>query len=386
LINFQTILNAVAWSFLLVPVVFMILTTLMTVAALLPSASRVADSHRRRLAVIIPAHNESLLIEDTVKAVVNQDYPKDKYCVMVVADNCSDDTASLAAAAGARILERDKDPGKGQGLKDALGVLLDESWDGFLIVDADSLLDVNGLTEINHLLANGRQVFQLRYGIRNPTESLRTRLFELSMASFNALRPLGRTRMGISAGISGNGFGFSRQVANEVPYLAHSIVEDLEYHMHVLRHHYRVYFSDKAAVLAQMPIASKESETQRVRWERGRVITIQSYGKEMIKSALRGDRYALEALIDLFNPPVSLVVLATVAGMLIGGQVAEVAGLVVLLMLGFHYVVAVAKFGSILGAVRVALYVPWYLVWKTWIVVRSLIVEKSLAWNRTDRH
>ena len=76
--------------------------------------------------VVIPAHNEELLIERCVAKLRNQTYPSDRYGILVVADNCTDHTASVAARAGASVLER-VDPtrrGKGWALQFAIDTLL----------------------------------------------------------------------------------------------------------------------------------------------------------------------------------------------------------------------------------------------------------------------
>src|SRR5271167_1689501 len=54
---------------------------------------------RSRLVVLVPAHNEELLIGRTVKSLLAQSYPRDLFRIVVIADNCRDDTAAVAAAA-----------------------------------------------------------------------------------------------------------------------------------------------------------------------------------------------------------------------------------------------------------------------------------------------
>ncbi len=68
-----------------------------------------------KVAIFIPAKNESATIENTVKSMFKQNYPTDKYTVYVVADNCDDNTAELAKAAGARVFERFDDERRSRG-------------------------------------------------------------------------------------------------------------------------------------------------------------------------------------------------------------------------------------------------------------------------------
>jgi hypothetical protein len=79
--------------------------------------------------------------------------------------------------------------------------------------------------------AGGADAVQCRYTTLNVDASLRTRLMNVSLMAFNALRPRGRSAMGLSAGILGNGFALSAETLRPVPYTADSVVEDLEYHL-----------------------------------------------------------------------------------------------------------------------------------------------------------
>jgi glycosyltransferase involved in cell wall biosynthesis len=59
-----------------------------------------------RFDLIVPAHNEAAIIARTVKSLRAVDWPADRFRVLVVADNCSDNTAQVAREAGAQVLER----------------------------------------------------------------------------------------------------------------------------------------------------------------------------------------------------------------------------------------------------------------------------------------
>jgi cellulose synthase/poly-beta-1,6-N-acetylglucosamine synthase-like glycosyltransferase len=365
------------------PTLYLLATVL---APLLHKRDQHNATRQRKIAIIIPAHNEALLIADTISNIQQQSYPADAMLVFVIADNCTDETAALARAAGARVLERQGNPGKGQGLNDALNLLQQEDWEAFLVVDADSHLHAETLIEINKSLDNGSRAIQIRYGVLNPEQSLRTRAMELSTASYNALRPLGKSVLGISAGINGNGFCITRDTASKVPYLAHSIVEDIEYHMLLLSAGIKVDFLDHVWVKAQMPVGGKGATVQRVRWERGRIITIKNYAPSLLRSLISGNRRAIDGLIDVLMPPVSLIFLFLALPGLFGDTIQQALGLAGMCILGSHYLVSAIRYGSLPWFLILIAYVPWYVIWKTWVVLLSLLTEKNLPWLRTDRH
>ena len=383
---YNYLFEIVSWMCLLIVALPVLYLLLAAIAPLIKRNRFALHQPAHRIAIIVPAHNEELLISETVRSAFALNYPKELLAVLVIADNCSDATAELARGEGARVLERTGNPGKGQGLNDAFNLLLQENWDAFLVLDADSCLHPETLMEIDRQLVNGSQAIQIRYGVLNPGESLRTRAMELSTASYNALRPLGKSALGISAGINGNGFCLTRQTIQRVPYLAHSIVEDIEYHILLLSNGLHVDFLDHVWVKAQMPVGGKGATVQRVRWERGRIMMVKTYARPLLKSLLGGNRRALDGLIDVLMPPVSLVMLGLLVPLLLGDGFQRGLALLGLLVMVLHYLVAAVRYGHIGWFFLLMAYVPWYVFWKTGVVLRSLLTEKNLPWLRTDRH
>ena len=375
-----------AWAFLLFSSLWVLYLLVLTLAALLPRSRGAKPPSSRRIALLIPAHNESLLIADTVSSALGQRYPKDRYSVLVIADNCTDDTAAKARLAGARVHERAQNPGKGQALHEVLELLLQEDWDAFLVMDADSHIHPDTLSELDRAITNGQKAIQIRYGVLNPKDATRTRAMMLSTASFNALRPQGKTALGLSSGIYGNGFCLTREVVQRVPYLAHSIVEDIEYHMHLLQAGYRVGFLDHVWVKAQMPMGGRGAEVQRVRWERGRIKTIRNYAPALLRRLLGGDLRALDGLLDVLTPPVSLIAMGLVPPLFIGNAQQAYLALICIAAMYFHYLIAAWRYGSVADLFRLTFFIPWYFAWKTYIVASSLVTERELPWMRTDRH
>ena len=117
-----------------------------------------------RLAVLVPAHDEEELVGRCVSALRAQTYPSSRRRVVVIADNCGDRTAEVAAAAGAEVLERRDDHrrGKGHALRWAMDRLLAETEppDAVVVVDADSIADRELLGELAAALATGADVAQ----------------------------------------------------------------------------------------------------------------------------------------------------------------------------------------------------------------------------------
>lgn len=212
-----------------------------TFAGMLPMRDRMPKgigTTIAELAIVIPAHDEAASIVRCIRSVASCILPDSiRTEIVVVADNCSDATANLARAANARVIVRSDSArrGKGFALEFAFQTLLDDGFDAVIVVDADSVVDSGLLSEVVRLLRMGADGVQVRYLVLNPENSFRTRLMNVALMAFNVLRARGRERLGLSVGIFGNGFGLSRAALGAVPYDAHSLVEDLEYHLKLVR-------------------------------------------------------------------------------------------------------------------------------------------------------
>jgi cellulose synthase/poly-beta-1,6-N-acetylglucosamine synthase-like glycosyltransferase len=342
-----------------------------------------------RLAIIVPAHNEAAGIARTVDnlcAITGQDGDA---IVCVIADNCSDDTAAIARAHGARVLERHnlEQRGKGYALDFAFTTLAGEGFLGYVVIDADTLAEANLLAVIRRHFAAGAQVVQTRYTVLNATQSPRTRLAELALCAFNCLRPRGRHALGWSAGIFGNGFALRRAVLERVPYSATSVVEDLEYHLRLIESGVRVRFADETVVRGDMPVAGAGQKTQRARWEGGRLRMFLDHGGPLLMRALRGEGRFLEPLLDLLLLPLAYHTVLLLALLALPLPLARLIGLAGLTILALHVVIAARVAGLAWGQLaEIFVYLPKYLWWKI-VMLRSTVraSKTSTRWVRTDR-
>src|SRR4051794_5000600 len=169
--------------------------------------------------VVVPAHDEEAGIAATLRSLRAVAWPPDRFRVLVVADNCSDRTAAIAEAEGARVLRRDDQAhiGKGWALRLAFRRSLEEGRaDALVVVDADTLVSTNLLRAFAARLAQGALAVQADYRVRDPLSSPRRSLAAVAFGAFHALRSRARERLGLSCGLRGNGMCFSRQALERV--------------------------------------------------------------------------------------------------------------------------------------------------------------------------
>lgn len=351
-----------------------------------------------RFDLVVPAHNEAVGIAATVKSLLALDYPAALRRVLVVADNCSDDTAAKAKEAGAVVLERHDTErrGKGYALAHAFEHSRAEAFaDAVVVVDADTLVSPNLLHAFAARLAAGEVAVQAHYGVQNPNASWRTRLMRIALAMFHQVRGIARERLGVSAGLRGNGMCFRSSLLAEVPHDAYSLVEDLEYGLRLGRKGYRVAYAAEADVLGEMVSGEKASRSQRHRWEHGRAQMLRLHGWPLLRDALaQRSGLLFDLAMDVLVPPLSRVVGLGGLGLLAAtallgftghGVAAAVAYALALTGVGLYVLAGWWHSGTGLrGALDLAL-APAYVAWKVLLAVQGRATKKPTEWVRTTR-
>jgi 1,2-diacylglycerol 3-beta-glucosyltransferase len=349
----------------------------------------------RRFRFVVPAHNESAGIAATVESLLRVDYPAPLFDVLVVADNCEDDTAAQARAAGATVLER-KDPerrGKGYALALAFSQL-SADLDAVVVVDADTLVSANLLRAFAARRDLGAGAIQADYAVRNPNASWRTRLIAIAFGAFHIVRSRARERLGLSCGLRGNGMCFSAALLAAVPHEAFSIVEDVEYGVRLGEAGHRVHYADEAHVYGEMVSSAAGAGSQRRRWEEGRKELVRRNASRLVRAGLRTrNRVLFDLGLDLLVPPLSRIAVGSVLGALIAGALSFFSQRVAISAVSFGFcVVAVVLYvlrgwsvsGTGLRGLLDLAFAPIYVIWKAGLRVRKASSPTS-SWVRTKR-
>jgi hypothetical protein len=360
----------------------------LSAAALLPVRPQrpVMRARPLRVVVVVPAHDESIAMARTLRSLQRDigDCPHTR--VVVVADNCSDDTAAVALAAGVDVLER-HDParrGKGHALRFAFDLIDHADW--FVVVDADTDVVPGFVESMRAAMTTGADALQARYRVRDAFASPRQTLADVALAAWNVVRPRGRAALGLSAGILGNGFALSRATLQAVPWGAASIVEDVEYHHALVRAGRRVDWVDGAEVRGDMPAADASAAQQRARWEGGRLRLAIDRLPGLLRDAAAGRWRLLEPAADLLLPPLSWhLVLLAVAALLGRGAFAAI-GAAGLAIVAAHVAVALHVGRARAPHLRALATVPAYLVWKLGLAAATWRAShRHAAWVRSER-
>lgn len=360
---------------------------------------RVLPESGPRFIVLVPAHNEEGGLPATLQSLAELAYPRELYEVLVIADNCSDQTARVAREAGVSVLERQHQTKKSKGY--ALAYALEEiaarseQPAAVVVIDADTRVDPGLLSCFAAELQRGHAWIQGYYSVSNPDDNLKTSMLHYAFALFNGIWLLGQDRLGMGSALRGNGMCFAWAGLQRCPWQAYGLAEDLEFSWHLRLKGEKVRFAPDARVFGEMIGGeARAAASQRQRWEHGRRSLAETFGPGLAAAPFAADtRRLLEA--DLRMPPLSRYVsglgltflLLTVAGALSSGFLQALslilaAGLGLLILNFALYLLSPFLFLAL--PLRYALSLaqaPFYMLWKLRLSRRGA----PEAWQRATR-
>lgn len=260
------------------------------------SKKRITKSDKlNRYAVLIPARNEEKVLPNLIESIQQQDYPAELITIYVIADNCTDNTAKVAFDCGTKVFTRFSTEQVGKGY--ALNYLLREidksdgleSFDAFLVFDADNLLQRDYIRQINHLYADGYDAF---CGYRN-TKNFGSNWISAGYGVWylHDSTHLNRSRMAVGAScmVNGTGFGFSREVLRKCgQWEFFTLTEDIEFSVWCAANGIKIGYCHDAILYDEQPITFPQSWRQRTRWVQGGIQILFKRSKELFRGMVKG--------------------------------------------------------------------------------------------------
>ena len=352
------------------------------------------DGARPALAVLVPAHDEGAGILATLASIFAQLQVGDR--VLVVADNCSDDTAALAHGAGAEVLVRADAQRRGKGYALDAGVrrLALDPPALVVVVDADCLLAPRALDRLARRCVQAGRPVQALYLMRAPAGSgLKTRIAEFAWAVKNRARALGLQRAGLPCQLMGSGMAFPWALIEGAALASADLVEDLRLGLDFARQRQAPLFCPEALVTSEFPVNAQGLQSQRTRWEHGHLAMLFRDGPRLMLEGLRSRNAGLCALtLDLCVPPLALLVLVALACCALGLALWAWTGaalpwslaLAPPLLLACAVLAAWARFGRAILSGRELAYAPVYALIKIPLYLKFL-VRRQVQWVRSER-
>jgi cellulose synthase/poly-beta-1,6-N-acetylglucosamine synthase-like glycosyltransferase len=352
------------------------------------------QGERRRLTVLVPAHNEATIIPRTIRSIAPQLGSIDR--LVVIADNCTDETADVARREGAEVIVRTDSRRRGKGFALDYGVrhLENSAPDIVIIIDADCLVAPDAIDRIARLCAKTNRPVQALYLMRTSGGArLKMRIGEFAWLVKNLARPDGLSRLRLPCQLAGTGMAFPWSAISTANLATGHIVEDLKLGVDLARTGFPPLFCYDALVTSEFPTSESGAEGQRTRWEHGHLtVILQEAPRLFLDSIKRCDVRLLAMACDLSIPPLALLVL----------QIAILWILSVLALLTMHlrfpFLVSSAAATLILSATLLAwgrygrniiflrelAFAVIYAIWKLPLYVKFLW-GRQLEWVRSKR-
>src|SRR5712671_4182405 len=272
---------------------------------------------RGTVAVLIPAHDEAKGILTTLNDIRPQIRPTDR--LLVVADNCTDDTAAIAASGGAEVTVR-SDPskiGKGYALDSGINFLASNPPDIVIMIDADCRAAERAVDSLASVCEQKQRPVQSLYLMTSSEGSrINHQVAEFAWRVKNWVRPLGLKALGLPCQLMGSGMAFPWTVIRSVELSSGLVVEDLKLGLDLASAGYAPLFCPSSVVISDFPSSAEGAMGQRKRWEHGQVGLIRAIAIPRLVQAIRRRDLNLATLVlDLLVPPLSLllIMISTVA-------------------------------------------------------------------------
>lgn len=357
-----------------------------------------SSSYTNTFAIIVPAHNEEVLIGALCESLLSIDYPHTDYKIFVVSDNCSDKTIEICSKYSVAVLERNdlNNPGKGQALAWALTQININEYNAIFIVDADNYVDKNILSELNIFINNGEVAVQCHNAVGNREDSGFTQLLYVSRTVGNYLYHHAKYKLGLSSYLMGNGLCFSSELLQKKGWTALSIAEDWEFYAMLIRDGIKIAFALNAKVFHQESKSIRQATTQRLRWSSGRFKIARTFGVEVLWDGIKNRNLRLiDSALPLIMPNYSLLVNLTLTGLFTSfalptiffDRYIQLHFVILLVVEIFLFLAGAFIAGSSLKIFKAIIFAPFFLIWKLMIDLVSFTnIYKTNEWIRTERH
>jgi len=380
----------IAIIILAIPVVIFLTQVLFAFFTKGKGTEDLSQKHRPEVTIIMPAHNEALVITESIKSVNAQLRPKDQ--LLVVADNCTDETASIALSLGAKVIERNdqQNRGKGYALDFGLQSLKAERPEVVMVVDADCLLGEHSVDRLVAFCHQYERPVQALYLMEpNPNPSLKERISSFAWVVKNHVRPLGFKVINLPCQLMGTGMAFLWEDINQVSLASGHIVEDMKLGSDLARINKAPLFLESAVVTSVFPTDAVAANTQRARWEHGHMSVILSEAPKLFGEAVKNRNLQAFGLVcDLLVPPLAMLALMCFAlflfSLILTNTMAIALSAVLLSCLMVAVSLAWIKFGRSIISFKQLCYAPIYAFVKIPLYIKFFF-NRQVEWVRSKR-
>ncbi len=375
---------------LAIPVLFLTIQVIAAIFLHKSSNASLKNGARPKVVVLIPAHNESIVIAETIKSILPQLLNEDR--LVVVADNCIDDTALIAKNLGADVIERtsQSDRGKGFALDFGLQHVRNKPTDVVVIIDADCRVFPNSIENLAYACVKYQRPIQsLNLMFAGPNPTLKAMVAQFAWLVKNKVRPLGLKALGMPCQLMGTGMAFLWDDIIYSKLASGHIVEDMKLGIDFARARKAPMFLQEALVTSVFPLTVEATKSQRTRWEHGHLSVIFNEVPSLLIDAIKTKNIELTVLAcDLLIPPLAVLSILCLGffmmSLLLLNQLAIIFALILILILLGAVFLAWNWFGRDTISFKQLCYAPIYALRKIPLYIKYFI-NRQVEWVRSKR-
>lgn len=242
-----------------------------------------------KFAVLIPARDESKVIEGLIKSIKDQTININMNDVYVIVEDINDYTCDIVKKYGATTIVRKNLElrRKGYALDEAVKFILDsgKKYDAYFIFDADNVLDKDYFRNMNETFFNGYDIGIGYRNTKNGNDNVVAACSTLTFSMINTLGNLQKNKDSRNVTISGTGFYIKGSFIEKWKgYPFHTLTEDYELTLYSSLNEMTSFYNDKAMFYDEQPTSFKVSLDQRTRWIRGFLDARKIYVKKLYEA------------------------------------------------------------------------------------------------------
>lgn len=268
----------------------------------------------RRFIVLFPAYKEDRVITSSVISFLKQDYPKEKFDIIVISDQMQPATNDALHLLPIRLLIANyTNSSKAKALSMAMDSIKEEDYDIVVIMDADNMTTPNFLAEVNRGFESGLRSIQAHRTGKNLNTDISI-LDSISEEINNGFFRKGHNAIGLSAGLSGSGMAFDKYWFEQNVKSLQTAGEDKELEALLLKQRIHTAYLEYLPIFDEKTQKKEAISNQRRRWIAAQFGALREAMPYFIKALLQGNMDFCDKVIQWMLPP-RLIQLAAVFGL-----------------------------------------------------------------------
>ena len=294
---------------------------LTSITAFVNVKKRKIESYKpcHKFKILVACRNEECVLASLIQSIKAQNYPEDLYELCVIPNNCTDNTREIASNLGARIIDCYSEcKCKGDALRYAFDEMKNETFDAYVIFDADNVVHPNFLTRMNDTLEAGYKVAQGYRDSKNPKDNWISGSYSIYYWMQNFFFNRARMNVKASASINGTGFMVKKEVIDTYGFDTLTLTEDIEFTAQCAINNIQIAFVENAVTYDEQPALWSASWKQRKRWSIGAHKCLKLYGIRLIKAFVKNrNMLSLDMVLNFMSPLMQVIGMLVMAGMLL---------------------------------------------------------------------